>query len=209
MGCSWAAPAVLCSWDPTAAHGFLNLSPASGTSWASQKGSSLISLASETTRVHVSTVLWLQNHLQTWWPFIRYLVSFKKQSADITHLFLWSWTFRYTIHNPHRRNYESQRSVNTPFFLMDKQKKSKNQNKTRQFSFYLQAELQCSVIPLLAADYLAHAGVLLGKLILLLPTGREIPKLLLYGNIPGEWELLQGKEPLIIYHTCTRAHTVC
>lgn len=77
-GCSWVAPTVLCSWDPTAGRGSSSPSPASGTSWASQKGSSLISLESQATREHVSTVLWLQNHLHTRRPFIGCLVSLKK-----------------------------------------------------------------------------------------------------------------------------------
>lgn len=43
-GFSWAAPAVLCSWDLTRAHGSEDRSPASGKGRASQRGSLSISL---------------------------------------------------------------------------------------------------------------------------------------------------------------------
>lgn len=44
-GCSWAAPTVLCSWDPTITHESEGRSPASGKGRASQRGSLLIFLS--------------------------------------------------------------------------------------------------------------------------------------------------------------------
>lgn len=67
-GFSWAAPAVLCSWDLTRAHGSEDRSPASGKGRASQRGSLSIFL--------------LETHKCSWCPhFTCSLINFSSLSS--------------------------------------------------------------------------------------------------------------------------------
>lgn len=201
MVCSWVAPAILCSLDLTRAPESEHHSQASDTSWAWQRGSSLISLVEQKlmfiSGIYCICHLLLTHTPQAWHPSGLSLLYLLPPTYSLSQCIA-TLKIQVDCPLPFWKPEHSKCDFALVILSTTTSKSSTHVGGgmshilfTSQWPFmynkrfYLQAGPRCSVNPPLVADYLALAGFPLGKLLSHPPICREIPMLQLYGSSPG------------------------